>query len=60
MKITNRYGVKVKGEIVPYGTNNIKIAKAKAKLWGGKVIDLATIGRKLEKLGDTVIYTYRK
>lgn len=60
MKITNRYGVKVKGCIVPYGTNDIKRARASAKSWGGKIVNLSSIGRKIQKSGGKVLYTYRK
>ena len=59
MKITNRYGVKVKGSIVPYGTNKILEAKSRAELWKGEVIDFSAIGRKVEKAGNKVEYTYR-
>ena len=60
MKITNRYGVKVKGSIVPYGTNKILEAKSRAELWKGEVIDFSAIGRKVEKAGNKVEYSYRR
>lgn len=60
MKITNRYGVKVNGKLVPYGTNDVKKAKYFAGLWKGKVVDFSAIGRRLEKQGNIVEYTYRK
>jgi hypothetical protein len=60
MKITSRYGIKVKNQLIPYGTNDIKKAKAQAKTWNGKVIDFSAVGRRLEKSGSKVEYTYRK
>ena len=60
MNITNRYGVRVKGEIVPYGTNILKNAQTNAEMWKGEVVDLAAIGRKMERHGEKVVYTYRK
>jgi hypothetical protein len=60
MDIDHRYGIRVKGHLVPYGTENIKTAQFRAKLWQGQVVDLAAIGRKFEKMGHKVNYTYRK
>lgn len=39
-KITSTYGVIVKGELVPYGTEDEVEAKARAKQWKGKIIKL--------------------
>lgn len=60
LRITNRYGVKVKGSIVPYGTNDVKQARAKARLWKGKVVDLSAVGRRIQQKGGKVLFTYRK
>jgi hypothetical protein len=60
MEITARYGIIIDGKIIPYGTNNVKKARLAAKGWNGKVVDLAAIGRKTEKSGVHVDYTYRK
>jgi len=60
VEITNRYGVKIGKEIVPYGTNKIADARFRAKLWKGKVVDFAAVGKRYEKAGIPVKYAYRK
>ena len=58
-KIKNKYGVKVKGKIVPYGTEDKTEAESAAKRWGGTVVDLEAIGKKYEEQGIDVEYTYK-
>lgn len=59
--ITNRYGIKLSdGSFAAYGTNNVKLARFYAKKWNGKVVDLAAFGKRLQKTGTQVHYSYRR
>jgi len=62
MEITNRYTVRLNDGtgLVAWGTNDVKLANSKAKIWKGKVVDLSAVGRRLEKHGTPVNYSYRQ
>jgi hypothetical protein len=58
--ISNRYGVRTASGLACWGTNNPRTAKMMALRWDGKVVDYAAFGRRLEKKGAIIKYTYRK
>lgn len=59
LTIHERYGVRLRdGSLAAFGTNNLLLAKDRAKAWNGKVEDFEITAKQAEKSGSKVIREY--